>query len=101
MSDSLPPLIAGLVGREVVLDVAGPYVYIGRLTGGDEKSLLLEDADVHDLRDTATTREEYVVAARRHGVAPNRRRGCGSAPGGVRGSAPADVVRCGGRRGGG
>ena len=26
----------------------------------------------HDLRDTATTREEYVVAARRHGVAPNR-----------------------------
>ena len=74
MSDSLPPLIAGLVGREVVLDVAGPYVYIGRLTGGDEKSLLLEEADVHDLRDTATTREEYVVAARRHGVAPNRRR---------------------------
>jgi hypothetical protein len=71
---SLPLPAAQLVGREVVLDVTGPYVYLGRLAGGDEKFLSLEDADVHDLRDTATTREEYVVAARRHGLAPNRTR---------------------------
>ena len=74
MSDSLHSFLARLVGREVVLDVSGPYVYLGRLVGGDDKFLSLEEADVHDLRDTATTREEYVLAARRHGVAPNRAR---------------------------
>lgn len=74
MSQDLPTLIAALLNAEVVLDVAGPYVYLGRLVDGDAKFLALADADVHDLRDTATTREEYVVAARRHGIAPNRRK---------------------------
>jgi hypothetical protein len=74
MSHELPPLVAALLNVEVVLDVAGPYVYLGRLVDGDAKFLALADADVHDLRDTATTREEYVIAARRHGVAPNRKR---------------------------
>ena len=74
MPDSLPPILARLIDREVVLDVSSAYVYLGRLVGGDEKFLTLEEADVHDLRDTATTREEYVLAARRHGLAANRRR---------------------------
>jgi hypothetical protein len=74
MPSDLPPLLAQLTGREVVLDVSGPYVYLGRLVGGDEKYIALENADVHDLRDTSTTREEYVLAARRHGLAPNRAR---------------------------
>lgn len=74
MPSALPPLVAQLLGREVVLDVSSPYVYIGRLTGGDEKLIALEDADVHDLRDTTTTREEYVLAVRRHGLTPNRQR---------------------------
>lgn len=72
MHSSLPPLLARLLDQEIVLDVSGPYVYLGRLTGGDEKFLSLENADVHDLRDTATTREEYVLSARQHGLAPNR-----------------------------
>ncbi len=63
MSHELPPLVASLLNVEVVLDVAGPYVYLGRLVDGDAKFLALADADVHDLRDTATTREEYVIAA--------------------------------------
>jgi len=67
-------LMNEMLGREVVIDVASMYVYLGRLTGGDEKFVVLEDADAHDLRDTTTTREEYVLAARRHGVSPNRAR---------------------------
>jgi hypothetical protein len=63
-----------LTGREVVLDVVGQYVYLGTLSGHDERYLILNDADVHDLRDTATTRELYVLEARRHGVRANRRR---------------------------
>lgn len=62
------------VGREVVLDVSSPFVYIGTLSGYTRHSLTLENADVHDLRDTSTTRELYVLDARRHGFNGNRKR---------------------------
>jgi hypothetical protein len=63
-----------LVGREVVVDVAAQYIYLGTLAGADEKYLVLEQADVHDLRDTNTTRELYVVDSRRLGIRKNRER---------------------------
>ena len=63
-----------LSGRPVVLDVVSPYVYVGTLRGWDHRYLILEDADVHDLRDSATTRELYVLDCKRHGVGENRRR---------------------------
>ncbi len=61
-----------LRGREIVIDVAPQFVYLGKLTGYDDKYLLLEQADVHDLRDTSTTREIYVVDSRRFGIRTNR-----------------------------
>lgn len=63
-----------LVGRNVVLDMVSPFVMLGRLAALDEKYFLLEEADVHDLRDTTTTREVYVRDARRFGINPNRGR---------------------------
>lgn len=63
-----------LQDRIVVLDVASPYVYIGTLTGWDALYLHLADADVHDLRDTKTTREIYLVDAKRLGLNSNRKR---------------------------
>jgi hypothetical protein len=63
-----------LVGREVVIDVVSPYVYLGRLTGFDAKYIVLEQADVHDLRDTTTTRELYVIESKRLGIRANRER---------------------------
>lgn len=63
-----------LRGREVVLDMASPYVVLGTLAGFGPHYLVLENADVHDLRDTTTTREMYVVKARRHGINANRQR---------------------------
>ncbi len=63
-----------LVGEMVVVDVASPFVYLGELVGGDTSFLELHFADVHDLRDTATTREEYVLAAGQHGITANRKR---------------------------
>ncbi len=67
-------LLDSLVGREVVIDVSALYVYVGRLTGYDAKYLVLEQADVHDLRDTTTTRENYIVDSRRFGIRTNRER---------------------------
>lgn len=68
------PAFAKLLGQDVVLDVASPYVYLGKLVGYDHRYLILEQADVHDLRDTSTTRELYVVDTRRFGIRVNRER---------------------------
>ena len=66
--------IEQLVGREVVLDAASMYVYLGRVASFDQRYIVLTEADVHDLRDTSTTRERYVIEARMHGIRPNRSR---------------------------
>lgn len=63
-----------LVGQSVVLDMSSPFVYVGRLAGKTDGYIILDEADSHDLRDTSTTREKYVVACRQHGVHSNRRR---------------------------
>lgn len=63
-----------LLGREIVVDLSSLYVIAGTLVGQDQHYLILEDADVHDLRDTATTRELYVHEMGLHGLAANRRR---------------------------
>ena len=56
-----------------MLDVEAPFVYVGVLAEFDHRYFVLRDADVHDLRDTTTTRDLYVLAARQHGVNVNRR----------------------------
>ena len=73
MAESADPL-EHLRGRDIVLDMASPYVVLGTLTDSGPHYLVLENADVHDLRDTTTTREMYVVKARLHGINANRQR---------------------------
>ena len=68
------PWLDELLGEEVVLDVTAPYVYLGTLAGHDDRYLVLERADVHDLRDTTTTRELYVLDSKRFGIRQNRQR---------------------------
>ena len=66
--------LAGWVGTIVVLDLTSPFVVVGTLIECGPRYLVLGETDVHDLRDTSTTREQYVLGAARHGVSPNRRR---------------------------
>jgi hypothetical protein len=63
-----------LIGQQVVLDLASPFVVLGTLRGVEGRYYVVEQADVHDLRDTTTTRENYVLHSRRHGINPNRQR---------------------------
>ena len=63
-----------LKGREIVLDVASQYIYLGTIVEWDEKFVTLENADVHDLRDTTTSRERYIVETVQHGIRANRKR---------------------------
>ena len=63
-----------LIGQTIVIDLASLYVIAGTLIAQDQHYLILENADVHDLRDTTTTRELYVHEIGLHGLAANRSR---------------------------
>ncbi|QDT63912.1 hypothetical protein [Calycomorphotria hydatis] len=60
--------------QQVVLDLSSPYVILGTVSASDERYLVLTDADLHDLRDSQTTREIYVRDAKRFGISPNRKK---------------------------
>jgi hypothetical protein len=63
-----------LLGRQVVLDLAGPLLYLGTLAAVRGDCLELTDADVHDTREGHHSKEQYVAEACKLGVRPNRRR---------------------------
>lgn len=64
---------ARLLGQEVVIDVRSPFVFIGTLSKSTPTFAILTNADAHDLRETSTTREAYVLDAVRHGISANRK----------------------------
>ena len=59
---------------KVVVDLVSPYVCLGKLTRYDDYYLELKNADLHDLRDTETTRELYIADSVATGVKRNRKR---------------------------
>lgn len=67
-------MVDEFVGQLVVLDLKSPFVCLGRLQAADDAFFDMRHADLHDLRDTQTTRENYVAASRETGVKRNRRR---------------------------
>jgi hypothetical protein len=67
-------MLHDLIGERVVLDLRSEYVCLGTLERVDELFLELKNADLHDLRDTETTRERYVADSKATGIKRNRRR---------------------------
>jgi hypothetical protein len=63
-----------LMGQKVVIDLRSHYVCLGTLLRADEHFVELRNADLHDLRDTETTRENYVADSRVTGIKRNRKR---------------------------
>ncbi len=72
MDSAAETIWEALVGQEVVIDLSSPYVVLGKLIRSGASFLELAHVDVHDLRDTQTTREKYVLDCRLHGIRPNR-----------------------------
>jgi hypothetical protein len=62
------------LGKPVVIDLRSHYVCLGILERIGELYLELRDADLHDLRDTGTSRENYVIGAIASGIKRNRKR---------------------------
>lgn len=62
-----------LLEQRVVLDLISPYVCLGKLVRYDDHFYELKNADLHDLRDTETSRENYIAASVATGVKRNRK----------------------------
>ena len=60
--------------EKVVIDFRGEYVCLGTLTKVEADYFELRNADLHDLRDTDTSRENYVAASMATGIKRNRKR---------------------------
>ena len=67
-------MLEEFVGQKVVVDLKSAFTCLGTLHGFDDHYLELRAADLHDLRDTATSRENYVAASRATGIKRNRKR---------------------------
>lgn len=73
MADESPKL-RELVGQVVVVDMASSFVCLGLLAGVDPLFLEIRDADLHDFRDGAASREVYVYESATLGIRRNRSR---------------------------
>ncbi len=62
-----------LVGQDVVIDTGTPMLYIGRLASVQDGTAVMEDVDVHDINDTNTTKELYILEALKYGIKKNRK----------------------------
>ncbi len=69
-----PKSLDGLINREVVLDTAGPVVYLGTLEKVRPDGFWLTDADLRDGSEGHVTKERYICEAREDGIEPNRGR---------------------------
>ena len=67
-------MLSDFVGQIVVVDLRSSYVCLGTLHGATEAFIDLRNADLHDLRDTDTTRELYVAESHATGIKRNRKR---------------------------
>ena len=62
------------VGKEVVLDTRGTFVFMGTLESVDACFYVLAEADVHDGSEGASSKEIYVLEALKYGIRQNRHR---------------------------
>lgn len=62
------------IGRKVVVDCQSHFVCLGLLKAFDEHYLDLRNCDLHDLRDTDSTRENYIASSAATGIKRNRKR---------------------------
>ena len=61
-------MLEEFVGQVVVVDLRSEYVCLGTLKRVCELFLELRNADLHDLRDTDTSRENYIAESRVSGI---------------------------------
>jgi hypothetical protein len=67
-------MIEVFFGQKVVVDMRSQFVCIGTLVRADDSWLEMKNADLHDFRDTETSREIYIAESHATGIKRNRKR---------------------------
>lgn len=67
-------MLEELIGEIIVIDLRSSYVCIGTLKQVTPDYLIMKNADLHDLRDTDTTRENYIADSVATGIKRNRKK---------------------------
>ena len=60
--------------KKIVVDTRSSWIYIGTLESIGKNSIELSDVDVHDSKDTPTTKEIYLLDSKKTGIKSNRDR---------------------------
>jgi hypothetical protein len=66
--------LADLLEKNIVIDTKGSMIAIGRLVRIASDCLVLDDADVHDREEGYSSKELYVLNARKSGIQPSRKK---------------------------
>jgi small nuclear ribonucleoprotein (snRNP)-like protein len=61
------------LNKDIVVDTNSSYLYIGTFVNFDEDFIELKDVDVHDSREGQSTKERYIMEAKKFGTKPNRK----------------------------
>ena len=61
------------LNKNVVLDTDSHWLYIGTLKAIEKDCYLVENVDAHDLRETTTSRDNYLIGVKNHGLVINRK----------------------------
>ena len=62
-----------LIGKIVVVDTDSRFVYLGTLDRVEEHFLIMKDVDAHERGESPSTKEQYIMDAKKFGVTPNRK----------------------------
>ncbi len=68
--------VAGILrhrGQVLIVDTDSDYLYIGKVIGVSGSFVTLEEADVHDRRESSSMNEKYVLESKKYGLRSNRR----------------------------
>ena len=60
------------IGKQVVLDTRSSWVYIGTLEKVTDSYIVLSQTDVHENKDSSTSKEVYIFETRATGIQANR-----------------------------
>jgi hypothetical protein len=66
-------MLREMIGERVVVDMRSEFLCLGTLLRADDHFVEMKNADLHDLRDTDTSRENYTAASKATGIKRNRK----------------------------
>lgn len=64
--------LSSYIGQKVVIDTRADLIYIGTLKVVDRWFYVLTDVDVHDHRESSSTKDVYIIESKKYGIKKNR-----------------------------